>query len=351
MKVAVTSLRFAPGHIAHLRAYQALFSALGCTARLFLAPAYRDFLAASPDITFTDRPQTVPDWKPDAALAYNISVKNISLARQCNRAGIRFFYTLHEPWDSLKELLALRGRIPRRVAANVVNALTARFSYKVILASENGKEKYERYMKGCNGHYASFPLIFCDDYDASLSIPRTRFSFIGGFTESRGCREFLDFVRYAVGQGLDIPFLIATRNAVDGWLNDATLQDAVRDGRLTVCAGRPMTTEEINRHYRESVCVWNAYKSSTQSGVLANALMQGAPVLATRRGDSADVIFDKKNGCFLSLPYDNAEIAAAYGYVKAHLNEMETEARRTFQTAYEYKARLEQARTAYEIDA
>ena len=296
---------------------------------------------------FADALEKILAWGPDKVFSYNIANSNVNLAKNCKRKGIPFFYVLHEPWDSIKELLSLRQRAPRRVAANVVNYLTAHYAHKVILASENGKNKYLKYMKGCNKNYAVFPLIFCDDYDIGLSVERKFFSFIGGFTVMRGCNEYLSFIKYSIEKQKGFKFCIATRSNVD--ITDPALTKAVQDGTLTIYAGKPMTSDEINLHYREAICSWNAYKSSTQSGVLPNALMQGSPVLVTDRGDSSDIVTEKQEGCFISLPHNNEEIEKAFEYILAHVDEMSQTARKTFHADYEYKVHVEKAREVYEI--
>ena len=347
MKAAVVSLRFAPGHIAHLRAYYKLFSALGCDVRLFLNSGYKPFISGIDGVEYVETTDAIMNWHPDRVLSYNIANENIRLAKKCRAANVPFFYVLHEPWDSIRELLTLRQRIPRRIAANIVNYLTSHYAHKVILASENGKQKYTQYMKRCNSNYAVFPLIFCDDYDEMLEAKRQYFSYIGGFTVMRGRGEFLDFIKYSIEKKLDYKFCIASRNHVD--VSSPILQKAIREGILVVFDGKPMSSEEINLHYREAICSWNAYKSSTQSGVLPNALMQGSPVLVTNRGDSADIVTDKKQGCFISLPHNNEEIKEAFEYIRDHLDTMSQAARESFKTRYEYSVYFEKAREVYEI--
>ena len=349
MRVAVASLRFAPGHVAHLRAYRELFLDLGCEVGLFLDQGYDGFIDSAENVYFINGISDILEWKPDSILSYNIANENITLARQCRKKEIKFFYVLHEPWFGLKDTLALGRRMPRRIAANVVNYLTSHYACKVILASENGKQNYLTHMKHCNKCYAVFPLIFCDDYDTSKDLERKYFSFIGGFTEPRACSAYLDFVRHALSNNLDYRFCIATRNPIDGYLTDAVLQNAIKERKLVVFAGRPMTSEEINQHYREAICTWNAYKMSTQSGVLPNALMQGTPVLVTDRGDSAGIISDKREGCFVSLPHENKEIQQAFEYISKHVDEMSRAARDTFHKDYEYKVYLNKAKEVYEI--
>ena len=321
MKIAVVSLRFAAGHIAHLRAYRELFRELKCDVKLFLDKPYKDYTEADESITFIDSYEAVLEWSPDSVFSYNIANENIKLAKLCKKRQVPFYYVLHEPWDSFKELLTLRDRIPRRIAANVVNYLTCKNAYKVILASQNGKIKYETYMKGCNKNYTVFPLLFCDEYDSSEEIERQYFSYIGGFTENRGCLAFLKFIEFSVENNLGVKFKIATRTDVTGFIKGEIIQKAINDGLLVVKDGKPMTTEEINRHYREAICVWNAYISSTQSGVLPNALMQGTPVIVGNRGVAEEVIKDKVEGFYISIPHKNEEILAAYQYIQTHLPE------------------------------
>ncbi len=349
MKIAIVSLRFAPGHIAHLRAYKKLFSSIGCETRLFLEKRYKGFIYEDSEVVFLDALNDITSWGPDKVFSYNIASDNISLARWCKKNGIPFFYVLHEPWDSFNDLIALGKRIPRRIVANVVNYIICRNAYKVILASENGKRKYLKYMKGCNNKYAVFPLIFCDDYNESLSIERQYFSFIGGFTEPRACSEFIDFIKYTIDKGLRIKFCIATRNDITGYLNDTVLQQSIKKGSLIVQSGKPMTTDEINLHYREAVCTWNAYKVSTQSGVLPNSLMQGAPVIVTERGDSKDAVTEKREGCYVSIPLRNEEIESAYEYIEQNIKEMSNAARDSFHRKYEYKIYRDKAIEVYEI--
>lgn len=351
MKIAVASLRFAPGHIAHLRAYRELFLSLDCEVKLFLDGEYRSFMADVPDTVFITDYKDIVNWKPDRVLSYNIAPQNIQLAKKCKRSNIPFFYVLHEPWDSLKELLSMaKSFIPKRIIVHGVNYLIAQNAYKVILASEFGRDKYLRYMKGCNKNYDVFPLIFCDDYNGLEKVERRYLSFIGGFTKLRGCYQYLDLIKYSISRNEEIRFLIATRSSTDSQLEDSVIKKAISDGRLVVYSGKPMTSNEINHHYRESICAWNAYITSTQSGVLANALMQGTPVIVTDRGDSADIVKDKRECRYVSLPHDNQEIIEAYQDIANHLEDYVKNARHTFEQKIKYSVYMKRAREVFEID-
>ena len=89
-KIAVVSLRFAPGHLAHLRAYYKLFSDLGCNARLFLDRKYNIFFHDEDYIDFIDSSDAILSWSPNLVLSYNVSNKNIKLALACKKSRIPF---------------------------------------------------------------------------------------------------------------------------------------------------------------------------------------------------------------------------------------------------------------------
>ena len=182
-----------------------------------------------------------------------------------------------------------------------------------------------------------------------MEVERKYFSFIGGFTKLRGCYQFLDLIKYSISEDNGVRFLIATRSSIDSQIEDPVIKQAISDGRLSVYSGKPMTSKEINYHYRESICAWNAYITSTQSGVLANALMQGTPVIVTDRGDSADIVKDKRECRYISLPHNNQEMISAYQDIVNNLEEYVKNARQTFEQKYKYSVYVERAKKVFEI--
>lgn len=344
MKVAVVSLKFSPGHVAHLYAYKELFSLITDEVEMFLVPEYEHFMKGKSSISYTKDIQAIIDSKPDCVFMYNISIHNISLAKKCKENSIRSVYVLHEPRCSFRELLAEGNDILKTIAANFISSSICRNVDKVLLASETGKNNYERYMLECNTNYAVFPLIFVDEYENEKNYNRQFFSFIGGFTDVHACKEFLSFMEYGLTETKDLRFLIATKTEISSFLQKALFQDAIKTGRLIVQAGRPMTTEEINAFYRQSICVWNAYNRSTQSGVLPNALMQGTPVIVNEKGEAKNIMNDNTVGCFINMPPDNGQLLESFRFIQSHLKEMEENARNVFLNQYCYSRYVELAK-------
>ncbi len=345
MNVAVVSLKFSPGHMGHLQAYKALFENISDRVTLFLAPDYCKLMGQQDGMVYTEDIKRIVGSKPDLVFIYNISLSNLTLIDACKSKGIRTIYVLHEPRGSFKELLAEGEDIVKTLGANFVNSLICRKVDKVLLASETGRKNYCRYMSRCNKNYAVFPLILGDEYDSSKIIERRYFSFIGGFSEVHACKEFLEFVKYGLKNNKNLHFLIATKTDISEYMDKPIFRKALKSGRLKVQAGRPMSGEEINEYYRQSICVWNAYNRSTQSSVLSHALMLGTPVIVNDNGAAKEVMSaDKRAGCFINMPPDNDKIMKCYLFIHKHIEEMEKNARQIFKERYCYSSFIELAK-------
>ncbi len=345
MKVAVVSLKFSPGHVAHLQASLALFSSIADKAEMYIVPEYEPFFEDKKDIVFTQDIQKIANSGSDLVYIYNISTKNTVLIKACKKKGIKTAYVLHEPRGSIKELLAEGKDIVKTIGANLISGRICKKVDKVILASTTGMKNYEKYMIRCNRNYVFFPLILKDEYDDSVNIKREYFSFIGGFTEVHACKEFLKFMEYALKKDNKIKFLIATKTNIEKYMESSNIfQEAIESGRLFIQAGRPMQTEEINRFYRQSICVWNAYNRSTQSSVLPNALMQGTPVIVNKNGAAKEIMEDKKACCYISMPPENELIFNCYLYIVGSLGVMENKAREVFLNKYCFSSYTEFAK-------
>lgn len=310
----------------------------------FLSPGYEKYIHAMSNVRYTDRIQAIINSKPDIIFVYNISIGNLRLFTLCKKNTIKIVYMLHEPLVGINELIAEGRDIIKTIGANIINTILCAKADKVLLASEKGKIDYEKYMRKWNNHYDIFPLIFLDEYDSTKEIKRKYFSFIGGFTDAHACKDFLKFVDYCLSEDIDMIFLIATKTDLSELQKRVEYQKAINSGRLIICSGRPMTVNEINDLYRQSICVWNAYNRSTQSGVLANAMMQGTPAIVNECGSANEIVKDRIAGCYIQMPPDNEQVLECYRYIEAHLNEMESAARRVFMTHYYYKNHIELAR-------
>jgi len=109
--------------------------------------------------------------------------------------------------------------------------------------------------------------------------------------------------------------------------------------RVETCCGRPLQTEEINRCYSESLCVWNVYRRSTQSGVLPKALMFGTPVLISQTGSFAEFVEDGVHGRFVSAQ-DHTAIRYAIDDIRERIAEYACNCRAKFTGTFFYRSKL-----------
>ena len=320
-----------------------MFLDMGHEVTLYIAPGYKNFVSEVDNVIYINGYQDILANNPDLVFTYNAAIENMFFARLCKKKNIRFIYMLHEPNQKLSDLIAEKKSAFKMLGAEVTNSITCYYSNKVLLGSNEGLKEYKARMQLFNRNYAFFPLIFRDEFDDKVRYEREYFSYIGSFSASHACNEFIAFVKYALQNELSIKFLIATRNNIQNILDDTIIRDGMKKGKIVVQEGRPMKESEINGFYRKSICVWNAYNRSTQSGVLPNALMQGTPVLANSKGAAKEVLHDGVECCFVSIPHDNVEITEKYRYIKTHLQEMSQAARNLFLKQYYYKSNEELA--------
>lgn len=326
--IAIASLHFSPGFIGHMKAWYKMCKQCGYTAQLYFDQQYVKYFEGSEYKYSTDIKELGKN-KPDYAVVQNTGFENVAFFKWCERNNCKIFYILHEPYMGFRELLKDGTYCVKQAVACMLNVWLCSKSAKVILCSDYAEKNCRKYMKGAYKKHARFPLIFLDEYEAADDTERRYFSLIGNYNPSKGSDLFLQFIKNAVAKGYDIDFQIATRTDLSSQLADDVFQKLISDGKLIVQHGRNMTTDEINGAYSKAICCWNGYRRSTQSGVLPNAFMLGAPVVATRIGSFVEFVEPGKTGEFIDN--ENAEsIYAGYIKIKEHSAEMSDCCRKFF---------------------
>lgn len=341
-KVAIISLRINPAFIQHLIAYAKAIQELGGKADLLLDPSYRRFpeLEQTARVVYYGVDELDPCWTH--AIYLNVALENRKISAMLQARGVRQLYVYHEPWqmslryllseglpDSLKALLAHRATVPVLKRAIVV-----------VLESEFGLSVYQKNDARINPRAVYFPQIYDDDALASfpaLLKSKRYFSFIGNPCKAHGFDQYLAFVRYCLQQNLDVEFMIACRQELPDVEKDPLF--VANADRLRIRSGKPLSNDEMNRCYAESLCIWNLYRRSTQSGVLPKALMFATPVLVTRIGSFSEYITDRYNGRFMA-PGDHHGLVDAFHDFKSNQQSYGDHCRETFLRTFHYRSRL-----------
>ena len=335
MKVIIASVHFGAGHTAHLQAYQKLSVECGYDTALYIHQKYiKLFNNIKGKLIF--REEEVKKFKPDVILIYNTGTENIKLIKLAKEMRSKILYVLHEPYMGLQELMKDGSYMLKQGMACVLNDWICRKSDRVVLCSWYAAKNCHRYMRSVYKKHLMFPLIFEDEYlQSDKGGQRKYFTLASAYVDSKACDEFLNFVKESNDRN-DISFRIATRTDISNKLNDPIVQEMMESGRLIVQQGRSLTEDEMNTVYRTAIATWNAYKRSTQSGVLAHSFMQGSPVIATHVGSFDEYVIDGTTGTFINN-YSYNEIFNAYQRIERNINEISLNCRNTFLHRFYYK--------------
>lgn len=336
MKILICSVHFGPGHTAHLDAYKHLLDECGFESALYLAPAYlKLFSDEKIKKHIITSLEDALKFEPDVVWLYNIGFEDRKFIRAFKQHS-KLVYVLHEPYMGIHEILKEGKNIPYMVVAALLNAWICSQSYRVVLNSAYAVANCKKYMPGTYQKSLTFPLIFPDKYISTSN--RQYFSMIGGYSDPHASDEFLGFVKESY-QKNTIKFQIATRTDISEKLKDTVLQKMMKDGRLLIQHGRPLTEDEMNLAYRRSFCTWNAYHRSTQSGVLANSFMQGTPVMATHLGSFEEYVKNGETGIFVN-DYSYKTIFNAYLQIVQNVETMVQYCRNTFLERFYYRSQI-----------
>lgn len=335
MKVLIASVHFGAGHTAHLQAYQKLSEECGFETALYLHNGYMELFSDLPGRVFFSEDE-VKEFRPDIIWIYNTGTENIRLIKLAKSLNCKIVYVLHEPYMGFRELMKDGNYWWKQGVACVLNDWICKNSDKVVLSSKYAAKNCRKYMHGAYKKHVMFPLIFEDEM---VNGTRQYFTMASAYDDPKASDEFLNFVKESAHKN-DIKFQIATRTEIIEKLNDPVVKEMMDVGRLIVQQGRPLTEDEMNMAYRTSISTWNAYKRSTQSGVLAHSFMQGAPVIATHVGSFDEYVIDGKTGTFIK-EYSYEEIFNAYKRIEDNLEEISSNCRKTFLRMFYYKNQQE----------
>jgi len=215
--------------------------------------------------------------------------------------GTRFLW-LHEPHKTLSELLKFgffKGLY------YFIASLTARWSVKHIeyclLPSKYALNRFKTFYPYMASKCFLLPLMF-PRIDA-VCKEKLYFSFVGTVNEGKGIDPFLGLVEYCLKQNLKFQFKIISSNLSEPWLSRANKCKGIN---LEIITKDNITDLEIAESISSSFAVLCLYLTVTQSAVVANAMMQGTPVIASQVGSLTEVIIDGKTGYFVQDLYDHA---------------------------------------------
>jgi glycosyltransferase involved in cell wall biosynthesis len=340
-KVAVVSLHFSPGHVSHLFAYGKLLRAVGLEPLYILDQPYLDFADFTPVAptlaaqTYFASPHSYP---LQAAIFYNAAVKNASAARAMRQRRVEVLYVFHEPEPVRYRMGVGWKTIPKLLAANLSSIAMLRRTSTVLVASDYGQDLYRKYFAKYNSRVYTIPLLFEDEVGERLPGEKERkyFSYIGNIAKSHGFDDFVRCIRFSIQNRVKTQFLIASKSRLPKDVEEDPYI-AATPGLVRFECGKALSNHAMNTLFMQSRCVWNLYTVSTQSGVLARAMMCGAPVVASSSGSASEFISDGREGRLLETREPDA-VFSAYDDICSNLDRYSARARERFFNTFYYKA-------------
>jgi glycosyltransferase involved in cell wall biosynthesis len=342
-KVALISLRFSPAFIQHLIAYAKAMKELGHDPEFLLDRGYRDFpeLEVVACLREADADTLAVAW--EYAVFLNPSPENGNLANALKRKGTKILYVYHEPWQMSFDFIWSQGLIGtlKLIMAHHVTVPALTLADTVILPSRNALRVYQKSDARYNRNSIYFPLIYDDEENAAIPTmleQKRYFGYIGNLCRSHGFDHYLSFVRFAFQRNLNISFLIASRNRFPSRVMNDPLFSR-NSAKIEILCGKPLGNADINLCYAKSICVWNLYRTSTQSGVLPKAFMFGTPVIASKIGSFPEFIQEGVNGRFASAR-DHEGTWTAFEEIRSNLGMYAANSRKTFLETFYYRPHL-----------
>lgn len=339
----IISLKFNYGHLSGLMGWYSMLDSLGYRASFLMDERYSGcFDEKNYDVLYRFSPQICYDL----IVFFNISTKDWKLARYFKKhTNAKTLFVYHEPWrglgNEIKRFKHDKKNFIKQVGRMVFAREVIRSSDVVICPSAQAADFYRNHEARYNPHYVVFPLVFQDDcIDGKYRNDKPYFSFISTAALDKAVDRFFEFVKYASSKDAHIQFQVVTSTDISVYL-DADIQQLIAEGRMVVRHGKGLSEAEMNEAYDNSKCTWLAYRSSTQSGVIAKAFMWGSPCIGTNVGVFGDLI-DGTNGKIVSSCDAFEEILNAYYEIEANEQYYERSARQTFERVYSAEQRTNQ---------
>lgn len=351
MKTVISSLNFSPGHLSHIVAYAKLFREIGYDVFLWLHKEYKRIIKdiEFPIIWYPE--ESIGDT--DIILFVNVSTINHKYAQVLKRKGSKVIYLYHEPWESFRQYL--KEGIKQALKATIAHFYSIKLlknSDLVIVPSKYALNLYKNKDIKYNENVVMIPLLFDDELDEEIDITKKQyFSYIGHAVKGHAFDIYIELIKHIYKQGVDMKFQIATRTDLSKLLKkDKILQEMIKKEVLRIAHGRPLPNSEINRAYKESFCIWNVYRRSTQSGVLPKAYMFGIPVIANDVGSFPEFVQSCKTGGIVYLPLSFDRILDQIIKIKKDLENYSQRARRFFLETFYYEDYLNIFKEIINID-
>jgi hypothetical protein len=225
---------------------------------------------------------------------------------------------------------------------DLISIIVILLAHKIILPSSKAFNLYKEKYRFFNKNFTMIPLIFDDEASSVVKGNHKKyFSYIGTIANDHAFYCYINFIESAIKNNWfpDLSFLIATKSIIPH-KERIIIEPYLNSGRIIISEGHPMTNEEINRCYNDSLIVWNAYNRSMQSGVLPKAYMFGSAVIGSYQCNN-EFLDNHKTGVLVKDNKNVIEIKNATNEIIEKRNLFLHNCRNKFLDNFYYKKSIE----------
>jgi len=312
-RVGIVSLKFSPGLLKEFLAHGEKFKTQGFSVRLFIDHRYRAFddnisglkgfsdnylLMLLQVIINLIRPsKIITDFvrDVDALFIYNFHPINIVLCRIANRAQKKVFLYIHEPYMPDKMMYGLKAAIRIKILEEF-QIYNVTFANHVFLPSENAIRNFDertrsKYLNKSISH------LLLQDKSTEHNLPNSEKTlvFVGKIHKTKRFMEFLSLAEMSEKEGYK--FIIITTTSLSPQQN----RRIALAGNIELINDRFINDIVIEAAISKATALFKADTAMTQSGLVAQSLMLGTPVICSFIPGFTQHIIDGRNGFILDF--------------------------------------------------
>tara|TARA_Y100001954_G_C15813905_1_gene606510 strand:+ start:2226 stop:3317 length:1092 start_codon:yes stop_codon:yes gene_type:complete len=227
-------------------------------------------------------------------LFYNFHPLNILISLLAKKSKI--FLYIHEPYMPEKSNYGFLFSI-RIQLLEFFQTINIKLSDLIFVPSQNALKMFELKYPKLKHKCRVSPLLLLKNNSDYYEPNKKNFVFVGRIHKAKNFSLFLNLVEYCFINNLNYNFLVISISDI----NSMVPKEILNNSRFTVISKDYITDSEIENAIRDSYALIKLDSSMTQSGLVAQSMMLGTPVIANDIIGFSQHISNGLNGFLINL--------------------------------------------------
>lgn len=261
--------------------------------------------------------------KPTHIYMHNYHFLNHYIAKLSKRYNCKFIYHVHEPYVQNKKAHGgfhqywlylfeyLQGKLLKNTDIAIVSSNEASRLFDLRYPNFQGKKRL-------------IPLMYEDLGNLALDNEDRKYvTFVGPLVPAKNPNKFLEIVKYANNNALDLRFLLISRFKIKD-------KHFLKLKNLEIFDKEKISDEEYGLLIKRSIAVITPYKRETQSSVILVSYMYGTPVVSSNVGGLPEFVIHKETGYLFDVNAKAEEWIEGINYVHKNFTRLSRNCRKFF---------------------